>query len=149
MLRSLAKAENIARVLKDTLEFRISKMADFNQVDIKRDANSWPIVVVTTDGNEAAGEPAIKARIESVDGASEDIFNNPRKAYTPHTVTVLFEEDAVKAGDLILITNEILNQECGALIRQTAAATAIVDAELETAPIVGDYDNLDWPTKNT
>lgn len=139
----------MARFLKDVLTLRIAGIAAFNKVEILKDANSWPIVKISMNGVETAGAACIKARIEAVAQSSADVFGNASKAYGPHLMTILSETDAVEAADYAIVLHELLAQETQAVLRMTAAATAIVDARLEDAPIVGSVGDLMWPTKES
>jgi hypothetical protein len=149
MLKSTAKANLIALTLKEQLEFRIRSMSNYNQVAQKQDANGWPILTISEDGDEDAGDPAVKIRIAAVDGSSDDIFGNATKAYAPHLMTILFEAGSNNAADLIIICHEAMAHETQAELRQTADGTAIADARLDDGPIVASHGNLFWPTKES
>jgi hypothetical protein len=130
MAKSIAKADALARGLKERLQFRGYAVSE------SRDANGWPKLTLNTD--EAS------LRIEAADAVSKDIFGNDLKAFAPHYVDYASRADAMSALKHAQIQNEVV--KCGIeLMNVKSHATSLASAEAAA----GDEVRFDvqWPTK--
>lgn len=130
MAKSTAKAEALARDLKERLEFR-----DFTVAESK-DANGWPKLTLNTD--EAS------LRIEAADAVSKDVFGNDLKAFAPHSIDFASRDDAMTTLKASKILLEVIKMGIEDTIVKTHA-TSLSSAEAAA----GDELSFDvtWPTK--
>lgn len=129
-MKSTAKAEALARGLKERLEFRGFTVTE------SKDGNGWPKLTLNT--NEAS------ILIEGTDAVSKDVFGNALMSFAPHTCSFASRDDAMTT----LKSSQILVElyKCG--IEKTVVkthATVLATAEAAT----GDSITFDvqWPTK--
>ena len=129
-MKSTAKAEAIARDLKEKLEFRGFSIAE------SKDANGWPKLTLNT--NEAS------IRFEAEDAVSKDVFGNDLVAFAPHKVEFASRDDAMSS----LIVSKILIELIKIGTNKTVVKThATVLATAEAA--AGDelVFDVQWPGK--
>lgn len=155
MINSLAKANSLIRELNDNLTLR-TKGSAAGRVDTvreDRDAAGNPFLVLSDNGNEAAGQPVILIRIKQVDAVSKDIFGNDLKAYTPHTCEIAYELDTTEAEpsrlDLIMVMFEVAKTGIKVEVKEVADATAVTAASVDATATAQELDWLRWPTKGT
>lgn len=129
-MKSLAKADALARGLKERLQFRGYTVAE------SRDANGWPKLTLNTD------EASLK--IVAADAVSKDVFGNDLVAFAPHRIEFASRDDAMTTLKAAQIQTEIV--KCG-IEKQVVKTHATVLATAEAA--AGDAINFDlqWPTK--
>jgi hypothetical protein len=129
-MKSLAKADALARGLKERLQFRGFTVAE------SRDANGWPKLTLNTD--EAS------LLIIAADAVSKDIFGNALVAFAPHSIAVASRADAMTALKHAQIQTEVV--KCG-IDKMIVKSHATVLATAEAA--AGDAISFDvqWPTK--
>lgn len=127
MAKSTAKAEAMARDLKDRLEQRGLAVAE------SKTAQGWPRLVIETD--EASIE------IEAADAVSKDVFGNDLKAFAPHEARLASADGQAKA-DFYKVAKEL--EKCGIdkTILKTGATLAAAEATAGEAVI---WD-VRWPT---
>lgn len=147
MLRSLKKAESLARTVKEQIEMRISQVAAFNQVKELRDANGWPMLSVNLDGDVAVGDAHILIRFKSVPGSSPDIFGNETFAYTPHIVELGFETGVVEIESFAPVFAEIVNLKTRIQLKKSINTAVMDEAALNSLAAFADLDDMLWPTK--
>ena len=152
-LKSTAKAEALARDLAEKLEIRLAGAAS-GRVDTVRqakDADGWPVLVLSDGGNEAAGQPVIALRIKGEDAVSKDIFGNSIVAAAPHALEIGYELDGTEAEpsrlDLVKVLFEAVKLGCKVKVKQIADGTAVTISNLDAAAVAEEHDWLYWPTK--
>lgn len=130
MAKSIAKADALARGLKERLQFRGYSVAE------SRDANGWPKLTLNTD------EASLK--IVAADAVSKDVFGNDLTAFAPHRIEFSSRADAMTALKHAQIQAEVM--KCG-IEKQVVRSHATSLASAEAA--AGSDVNFDvqWPTK--
>lgn len=93
MAKSTAKAEALARELKERLEFRGFAVAE------SKDSEGFPKLTLNTD------EASIL--IEQQDAVSKDIFGKDLLAFTPHKLSFASRDDAMSALKVSKIMAEV------------------------------------------
>lgn len=151
-MQSTAKAVALSRDLADKLAKRFAGGASINTVRQANDANGWPMIFLS-NGNEAAGQPVILIRIKNVDMVSKDIFGNATSAYAPHTLEFDYELTAANNpipvdGDLFTAAFEAIKTGVRFQVKENANTVAVSEANLASATIVADLEELYWPTKS-
>lgn len=129
-MKSLAKADALARGLKERLQFRGYTVAE------SRDANGWPKLTLNT--NEAS------LKIVAADAVSKDVFGNDLVAFAPHRIEFASRDDAMTTLKVAQIQNEIV--KCG-IEKQNVKTHATVLATAEAAAGTDINFDLQWPTK--
>lgn len=153
-MQSTAKAIALSRDLADKLAKRFpSGGAGIDTVRQAFDANGWPMIFLSHLANEAAGQPVILVRIKGVDMVSKDIFGNATSAYAPHTLEFDYELTAANNpipidGDLFTAAFEAIKTGVRLQVKENANGTAVTEANLASATIVADLEELYWPTKS-
>lgn len=153
MPQSTAKAVALARDLADKLSKRYAGSATIDTVRQASDANGWPMLFLSDGGVETAGASVILIRIKGVDMVSKDIFGNATTAYAPHILEFDYELTAANNpiptdGDLWTAAFESIKVGARCQFKENANGTAVTEANLATATIVADLDELYWPTKS-
>lgn len=156
-MQSNAKSLALIRDLADRLNVRLpASSAGLNSSRQAFDANNWPILVLSHNGNEAEGQPVVWIRISNVDAVSKDIFGNQTFAYAPHKLELAYELQATpNIGNSFvthadLLTSEFEAQTCGCefQIKEIANGTAVTETSVNAAAAVIDLQPLYWPTKS-
>ena len=129
-MKSTAKAEAMARDLKERLEFRGFAVAE------SKDAQGWPKLTLDTD--EAS------LRIEAVDAVSKDIFGNDLVAFAPHKIDFASRDDAMDSLKASKILLEVIKMGIEKTVVKTHA-TVLATAEAAAGDELG-FD-VTWPTK--
>jgi len=130
MAKSTAKAEALARDLKERLERRGFSAAE------SKDAQGWPKLTLNT--NEAS------IRIEAEDMISKDIFGNDNVAFAPHRLDYASRDDAMDTLKNAQILTEVVKMGVSKLVVKTDA-TDLATAEAAAGDAV-EFDDR-WPTK--
>lgn len=155
-MQSNAKAIRLIQDIQDMLAVRLAPTsAGLNSIRQAFDANSWPYLVASHNGNEAAGQPVVLIRISNVDAISKDIFGNQTYAYAPHVLELAFELQAtpnignsfVAHADLATCEFEAIKSGVRYQQKELANGTAVTAANVSAASPVVDLDQLYWPTK--
>jgi hypothetical protein len=152
-MQSNAKAVALIRDLADVLSKRMSGLNSIRQAF---DANNWPYLVASANGNEAAGQPVLLIRLSNVDAVSKDIFGNQTNAYAPHILELAYELQATpNIGDSFVSHADRMAAELEAArvgarfqLKELANGTAVTAANVSAASAVADLDQLYWPTKS-
>ena len=128
MAKSTAKAEAMARDLKDRLEFRGFAVAE------SKNAQGWPRLEIDTD--------AASIEIEGIDAISKDIFGNDLIAFAPHKAQ-LAKKDATTDQDFAKISIELNKTGIDKTTVKNGATLAAAEAT------AGEEISSDvrWPTK--
>lgn len=152
-MQSTAKAIALSRDLADKLAKRFAGSATIDTVRQAFDANGWPMLFLSDNGVESAGNPVILIRIKNVDMVSKDIFGNSTVAYAPHVLEFNYELTAANNpipidGDLWKASFEAIKVGARCLFEENANGTAVSEANLATATVVADLEELYWPTKS-
>jgi hypothetical protein len=129
-MKSLAKADALARGLKERLQFRGYTVAE------SRDANGWPKLTLNTD------EASLK--IVAADAVSKDVFGNDLVAFAPHRIEFASRDNAMSTLKVAQIQTEIV--KCG-IEKQNVKTHATVLATAEAAAGTDVNFDLQWPTK--
>lgn len=96
-MKSLAKADALARGLKERLQFRGFAVAE------SRDGNGWPKLTLDTD--------IASLTIIAADAVSKDIFGNALVAFGPHRIDFASRNDGVTTLIVSKIQTEVV--KCG------------------------------------
>lgn len=152
-MQSNAKALALIRDLKDRLDLRLQASAGLNSSREAFDANNWPYLVYSHNGNEAEGQTVALIRISNVDAISKDIFGNQTYAYAPHILEFAYELTGGGApipshADLATAEFEAQTLGCRYQLKEIANGTAVTAASTTAAAPVVDLDPLYWPTKS-
>ena len=131
MAKSTAKAEALARDMKDRLEFRGFTVAE------SKDAEGFPKLTLNTD------ESSIQ--FADTDAVSKDIFGNDNRAFSPHTAKWASREDAVGLLEATQILTEIEKTGIEKVFVHTHP-TVLATAEAAAADGEVIFD-IRWPTK--
>ena len=128
MAKSYAKAEAMARDLKDRLEFRGFSVAE------AKNAGGWPRLEIDTD--QASVE------IEGTDAVSKDVFGNALTSFAPHKAQ-LAKADAQSDQDFAKISLELAKTGIDKTTVKNGATLAAAEAS------AGEEISADvrWPTK--
>ncbi len=153
MPQSTAKAVALFRDLADKLSKRYAGSATIDTVRAAFDANGWPMLFLSDGGVETAGSPVILLRLKAVDLVSKDVFGNASSAYAPHILEFNYELTAANNpipadGDLWVAAFESIKLGARWQAKENANGTACTEANLATATIVADLEDLYWPTKS-
>jgi hypothetical protein len=151
--KSTAKAEALMRDLKDKLELRIAN-AGSGRVDSIReakDAQGWPMLILSDNANEAAGQPVIGLRLKGVSAVSKDVFGNDIIAAAPHALEIAWELNASNPRpsvlDITLVSYEAMKMGTKVQIKQIADGTAVSEASLDATAAAQELGWLHFPTK--
>jgi len=152
-MQSAAKAEALVRDLADKLSKRYQNGPGVNSLRLANDANGWPMIFISANGNEAEGQSVILIRIRNVDMVSKDVFGNSTFAYAPHALELAYELSAANnpiPTDVDLITAEYEAIKTGVRfqLKEIANGTAVSEASLNAAAPSADLEELYWPTKS-
>jgi len=131
MAKSTAKAEALARDLKERLESR-----GFT-VDESKDAEGFPKLTLNT--NEAS------LKIEQADAVSKDVFGNDSLAFAPHNLCFASRDDAMTSAKVSKILIEVYKMGVDKTKIQTDA-TSLATAEAAAPSDELSFD-IRWPTK--
>lgn len=153
--KSTAKAEALMRDLKDKLAIRV-KGAASGRVDTIRelkDAQGWPMLILSDNGNEAAGQPVIGLRLKGVDAVSKDVLGMDIVAAAPHALEIAWELDANAKPtpsqlDIAKICFEAIKMGTKLQVKQIANGSAVSEANMDSAAVAEEYGWLHWPTKD-
>jgi hypothetical protein len=130
MAKSIAKADALARGLKERLQFRGYAVSE------SRDANGWPKLTLNT--NEAS------LKIVAADAVSKDVFGNDLVAFAPHRIEFASRDDAMSTLKSAQIQNEVV--KCG-IEKMNVKTHATVLATAEAAAGTDIVFDVQWPTK--
>lgn len=119
---SFSKAESIIRDLKDELELR-QGATGFDTVRQTKDADGWPMLILSKSANEAAGQPVIGIHLKGDSAVSTDIFGNAIAALAPHTMKFAYEDTEVTDADLLHIMVLAARKHFKVALCQVAAVT--------------------------
>jgi hypothetical protein len=128
MAKSTAKAEALARDLKDRLELRGFTVAE------EKIAGGWPRLVIDTD--QASVE------IEGTDAVSKDVFGNTNLSFAPHDARFA-SADAQSKQDFSKIYTEIAKTGIEKTTVKNGATLAAAEATAGEEVIA----DVRWPTK--
>lgn len=129
-MKSLAKADALARGLKERLQFRGYTVAE------SRDANGWPKLTLNT--NEAS------LKIVAADAVSKDVFGNDLVAFAPHRIEFASRADAMSALKHAQIQTEVV--KCG-IDKMNVKSDALSLATAEASAGTDIIFDIQWPTK--
>lgn len=129
-MKSIAKADALARGLKERLQFRGFTVAE------SRDANGWPKLTLNT--NEAS------LKIVAADAVSKDVFGNDLVAFAPHRVEFASRNDAMDSLKVTQIQTELI--KCG-IEKQNVKVHATSLASAEATAGTDIIFDVQWPTK--
>ena len=129
-MKSTAKAEALARDLKDRLEFRGFTVAE------SKTAQGWPRLVIDTD--QASIE------IEARDAVSKDVFGNDLVAFAPHDAR-LASVNAQSKADLSKVHMELSKAGLEKVLLSEGADLAAAEAAAAEEILF----DIRWPTKGT
>lgn len=150
-MKSTAKAESVMRGIKEELAMRIKGSATIDTVRELKDANGWPMLVLSDAGVETAGAAVIAIRMKAVDMVSKDVFGNDLVAFAPHKLELCWEKDANDKptpadADVAMITTVCAKKNICLVVKETDNGDAVV-ANLDAATVIAQIDDLQFPTK--
>jgi len=90
-MQSAAKAQALVRDIADKLSKRLAIGPGINSLRLVNDSVGWPMIIMSRNGSEVSGAPAIILRIRNVDMVSRDVFNGSTFAYAPHILEIGYE----------------------------------------------------------
>lgn len=148
-MKSTAKSDASLRDLADKLQLRFPTKT----VRQARDANAWPMLIVSATGSEAAGQSVIAIRMSSVNAVSKDVFGNDLIAFAPHIVEVAYELTAAdnpipSDADLFKVEYEVFKIGARTQLKEIANGTAVSATSMDAAAVAADVEDLNWPTKS-
>lgn len=148
-MKSTSKAEACLRDLADKLKLRFPTKT----IRAARDANAWPMLIVSATGSEAAGQSVIAIRMSAVNAVSKDIFGNDLVAFAPHIVEIAYELTAANDpiatdADLFKVSYEVFKIGARTQLKEIANGTAVTEASINAAAVAADVEDLSWPTKS-
>lgn len=152
-IKNLAKAEALIRQLAEDLTIRTAGAAAgrVDRVREAKDSEGYPFLVLSDNGNEAAGQPVIFIRIKQIDAVSKDIFGNDLKAYAPHVCELAYELDTTEAEpsrlDIAMVMFELAKLGVKIEVKEIADGTAVTAASVDADAASLELDWLRWPTK--
>lgn len=126
MIKSTAKADSVARELKDKLALRGFSVAESK-------VNGWPKLTI---------DAVASIKIEAVDMVSKDIFGNDLKAFAPHKVDVAIKSDEVAA----IATTAKIMQEVAKLGMKVVIKSNAVLATAEASDGEEIIADVIWPS---
>jgi hypothetical protein len=147
---SLAPAQSLALYLNNDLSKRLQHNSAINFVRQANDAQGYPMLFCSVNGNEAEGQPVVLVRIVGVDCISKDIFNNQIISAAPMLMEFAYELNSSSfpipsAHDLAIISYEAQKRGCQFELIQIANGTAVNEASSNAAVPVIKLDDLYWP----
>lgn len=150
---STAKAVALSRDLADKLSKRYAGSATIDTVRQAFDANGWPMIFLSDGGTETAGSSVILVRIKGQDMVSKDVFGNATGSYAPHTLEFNYELTAANNpiptdGDIFTAAFEAIKTGVRFQVKENTNGTAVTEANLATATVAADLEELNWPTKS-
>lgn len=151
-MKSLSKAEALARDLAAKLKIRLAGSSTIDTVREARDASGWPLIVLSDGGVETAGAAVIGIRISAVDAVSKDVFGNALVAFAPHVLEVACELTAANNPiptdvDLLIAEFECIKTGVKLQLKELANGTAVTEANMNAAAVAVELEDLYWPTK--
>lgn len=147
-MKSTAKAQAQARVLKEKLESRFSGSSTIDTVRQINDANGWPILLCSDGGVETATSPVIAVRIKAIDAVSKDVFGNALVAFAPHDLEFAYETAVPARTDIIKAMAEVGKLGFKILVKEITAATAVTEASMDAATVAVSLESeVQWPSK--
>jgi len=153
MIKSTAQADAKLRDLAERLQRKIEGSASIDTVRELRDADGWPMLILSDAANEAAGQPVIGIRMKGIDGVSKDVFNNDIVAYTPHSMEVAYELTAGGAStpsslDISEVIAACAKSGVKLDIKEVANTVAVDEAGMDATAVAKEIEVQDeWPTK--
>lgn len=154
-MKSTAKAAALLRDIADKLKIRQAGSAGVNSVRAANDANGWPMLILSRNGNEAESQPVIAVRISAVNAISKDIFGNDLVAFAPHILEVAYELGLISGqdldparADLFTVLFECTKTGCRMQIKEIANGTAVSEAAMNAAAAISDMEDLYYPAKS-
>lgn len=151
-LQSTDTAKGWVRDLADKFNLRFRSGAGVNTVRATLDTAGWPMLFMSTGGNEAAGQPVIGLRIKATDVGATDIFGNSTIPFAPHTCEVAYELTSggfptPTFSDLSTVLYEVSKLGVKVADKAIANTTAVTQASMDAATPVITLDSIDWPNK--
>jgi hypothetical protein len=147
-MKSIAKADATIRELKSTLDQRVQGgQLDVDTVRSTKDADGYPMLVLSIGGDETATNPVIAIRMRANDAVSKDIFGNANVAFAPHTIEIASEDAVPSRKDLAIVDAEVAKLNIKIQVKVIAAGVAVNEANINSAAPVAVIDWLQFPTK--
>jgi hypothetical protein len=132
-MKSTAKAEAQARVLAEKLTMRLSGSSTIDTVRQTKDANGWPVLVLSDGANEASGQPVVAIRIKDQDAGSKDVFGSALQAFNPQIMECFAQTGvAISEKDMCIIGYEAFRR-ADVLQSKTTQAGQTVESQLDNA----------------
>ena len=152
MLYSVDHSVGIARDLADRLTLRFTNNSGLNTVTQSQDENGYPILVVTSGGNAAEGQPVIWMRVWNINVGATDIFGNSTLPFTPTQIQFAYELTSSGAPTPATTDFSTCLFECaktGAVISEYAIAhgTAVTETAVNAASPAITLKDIDWGYK--
>ena len=154
-MKSTAKAIALLRDVSDKLNIRLGQDTASGYINTVRsafDADGWPMLFLSANGNEAEGQPVILIRIKAADAVSTDVFGNDLIAFAPHALEFAYELTSAgapepKHTDLLTAEFEAIKTGVVFQLKEIANGTAVTEAAINAAAPLTNLEDIDWPTK--
>lgn len=130
-MKSTAKAEAIARDLKERLEFRGFAVTE------SKDAEGFPKLTLDADAS---------IDIQGADAVSKDVFGNDLKSFAPHFCRLSVDDATVGATRMAKIMADLVKIGIDKILVKEATGLATAEAVADSAAEVIASDVL-WPSK--
>ncbi len=147
MLYSIDHAVGVARDLADDFKMRMANSATINTVRQSQDANSWPMIFLSHNGNEAAGQPVIALRLMNIDVGAKDIFGNATLPFTPSQCEIAYELSTLPApfpttSDYTTVVFQVARTGMIIVEEPLANGTAVTEAAMNVALAAATPDQI-------
>lgn len=152
MLYSVDHAVGLARDLADRLSLRFTNNSGLNTIAQSQDANGYPILVATHNGNAAEGQPVVWIRLTNINVGAIDIFGNSTLPFTPTLCQIAYELTSGGApepsvADFSTCLFEIARTGCVVAEYAIANGTAVSEASVNAASPIQTLKDIDWGFK--
>lgn len=153
MLYSVDHSVGVARDLADRLSLRFTNNSGLNSIQQTQDENGFPILVISSGGNQAAGQPVVWIRLMNMNVGSVDIFGNSTLPFTPTVGQIAYEINTAGTGPTPSVTDFstclLELGKTGVVIQEYAIAhgTQVNEAAVNAASPSLTIKDIDWGLK--
>ena len=152
MLYSIDHSVGVARDLADDFKIRFANGAGINTVRQTQDANGWPMIFMSVNGNEAEAQPVIAIRLQNINVGATDIFGNATLPFTPTQCEIAYELTSgglptPAFADLTTVIFQVTRTGVIVENEPIAHGTAVTEASMnaaQTAGVTQVLKDIDW-----
>lgn len=139
-MKSTKKAEMQAQAIAEKLSLRLKGSATLDTVRQSKDANGWPVLIISDGGVETSTSAVVAVRISAIDAVSKDIFGNQLTAFNPQLTEVFVQTAvAISEKDMLIIGYEVCRR-ADILQSKTTQAAQTVESQLDNAATILDAE---------